>query len=210
MRLIVGGLPVAHHSHNVGKRDTRSVILVGIDEDAQTLELVCRSEDRALCGALLGEPEGEAIAVQVALAVDFEFELDLYGVRITRSTSDNWMLTCQLVAVKGTREKIHPCCDGRSAVRRIDLQRAIVKAGRMQKGARELTYQPEPPCPLRSRTSGFGNPNQGMAVAGVNKGVFSLQKRAQAWPEEQEQDRNYRRVSYRRKTVGSKLIDQDN
>lgn len=80
MRLIVRGLPVAHHCHNVGERGARAVVLVGVDEDSQTLESVCRAEDRALRGALLGEPESEAIAVQVALAVDFKFELDLYSV----------------------------------------------------------------------------------------------------------------------------------
>lgn len=35
-----------------------------------------------------------------------------------------------------------------------------------------LTYLPESLYPLRSRTSGFGSPNRGMAVASVNKGVF--------------------------------------
>lgn len=89
------------------------------------------------------------------------------------------MLTCQLVAVKGTREKIHPCCEGRSAVRRMYLRRAMVNAVCMKMSTRKLTYQPGPPYPLRSRTSGFGNPNQGMAVASVNKGVFAL-KYAQA------------------------------
>lgn len=82
VRLVVRGLSVAHHRHNVGKRDTWAVVLVRVDKDSQTLKSVCRSEDRALCGALLGEPERKAIAVQIALAVNFEFQLDLSGVSV--------------------------------------------------------------------------------------------------------------------------------
>lgn len=77
MRLIVGGLAVTHHGHDIGERDTRAVVLVGIEEDAETLETVCRTEDRTLCGALLGEPKREAITVQVAIAVNLEFQFDL-------------------------------------------------------------------------------------------------------------------------------------
>lgn len=79
MRLVVRRLPVTHHGHDVGKRRAGAVILVGIEEDTQALKFVCGTKDRALCGTLLGEPEGEAIAVQVALAVDCEFEFDLAG-----------------------------------------------------------------------------------------------------------------------------------
>jgi hypothetical protein len=75
--LVVGSLSVTHHSHDVGERHARAVVLVGVDEDSETLESVSRAEDRALGGALLGEPHSEAIAVQVALAVDLEFQLDL-------------------------------------------------------------------------------------------------------------------------------------
>lgn len=89
MRLIICGLPVTHHRHNVREGDAWAVVLVGVDEDTKTLKPVCRSEDRALCGTLLGEPEGEAIAVQVTLAVEFEFELDLWGVSIALSSSGN-------------------------------------------------------------------------------------------------------------------------
>lgn len=82
MCLIVGGLPVAHHGHNVGERNAGAVVLVGVNEDTQALELVCRPEDRPLCGALLGEPEGEAIAMQGALAVDLELKFNLYSVSL--------------------------------------------------------------------------------------------------------------------------------
>lgn len=77
VRLVVGGLAVTHHGHDVGERDTGAVVLVGIEEDTETLETVCRTEDRALRGALLGEPKREAITVQVAIAVDLEFQFDL-------------------------------------------------------------------------------------------------------------------------------------
>lgn len=77
MRLVVGGLAIAHHGHNVGEGNTGTVVLVGIEEDTKTLELVCGSKDRAVCGALLGEPESETITVQRTTAVDLEFQFDL-------------------------------------------------------------------------------------------------------------------------------------
>lgn len=77
MGLVVGGLPITHHGHDVGERSTGAVVLVGIEEDAQTLKVVRRAEDGTLRRALLGEPHGEPIAVQVAGAVDLELDLDL-------------------------------------------------------------------------------------------------------------------------------------
>lgn len=75
--LVVGGRAVAHHGHDVGEGNAGAVVLVCVDEDTETLEAVGGAEDRALGGALLGEPEGEAIAVEVALAVNLEFKFDL-------------------------------------------------------------------------------------------------------------------------------------
>lgn len=63
MRLVVGGFPITHHGHNVRERYTGAVVFVGIEENTEALKLVGRTEDRALCGALLGEPKGEAISV---------------------------------------------------------------------------------------------------------------------------------------------------
>lgn len=77
VRLVVRGLSVAHHGHNVGEGGSGAVVLVGVEEDTQALEVIRRAEDRTLGGALFGEPHGKPIAVQVAVAVDFELDLDL-------------------------------------------------------------------------------------------------------------------------------------
>jgi hypothetical protein len=75
--LVVCSRAIAAHSHNIGKHCARAVVLVRIKEDAEALELVCRTEDVAWNGALLGEPHCEAVAIKVTLAGDFELELDL-------------------------------------------------------------------------------------------------------------------------------------
>jgi hypothetical protein len=75
--LIVDSLSVAIHRHNVREHSARSVVLVRVEEDTKAFELVCVAEDVAWLCALLGEPHGEAIAVEVALAMDFEFEENL-------------------------------------------------------------------------------------------------------------------------------------
>lgn len=117
-------------------------------------------------------------------------------------------LTCQLVAVRGTREKSHPCCEGRSAVRRIYLaQTPVNKAPIEAHGVLKLTYQRGPPYPLRSRTSGFGNPNLGMAVASVNEGMTGNKMCAISIREARIHYCNRRGKSYRGETVGSKLRD---
>lgn len=76
MRLIIGCLPIPHHSHDIWKRNTGPIILVRIKEDTQTLELVRRTKDRTLCSALLSEPESKAITMQAPGAVDLELEFD--------------------------------------------------------------------------------------------------------------------------------------
>ena len=93
MRLIVGGLSITHHGHDVWERHARTVVLVGIKEYAETLKPVRRAKDRALRGTLLGEPERKPIAVQVAIAVDFEFKLDLEKKReleLLLHSNKNW------------------------------------------------------------------------------------------------------------------------
>lgn len=77
MRLVVRGLAVTHHGHNIWKRHAGTVVLVGIEENTQTLELVRGSKHGALGTALLGEPEGETITMQVTAAMDLELELNL-------------------------------------------------------------------------------------------------------------------------------------
>ena len=75
--LVIGRVAVTAHGHDVGEHSTRAVVLVRVDEEPETLELVGVAKDRPRLRALLGEPHGKAIAVEVALAVDLEFDNDL-------------------------------------------------------------------------------------------------------------------------------------
>ena len=75
--LVIGRVAVAVHGHDVGEHGARAVVLVRIDEQTEALELVGVAKDRPRLRALLGEPHGKAIAVEVALAVDLEFDNDL-------------------------------------------------------------------------------------------------------------------------------------
>ena len=38
---VVGGVSVTHHGHDIGKRSTRAIVLIGVEEDAEALEVVC-------------------------------------------------------------------------------------------------------------------------------------------------------------------------
>jgi hypothetical protein len=75
--LIVDSLSVAIHGHNVGEHSAWSVVLVRVEEDTETLELVRVAEYIAGLCALLGEPHGETITVEVALAMDLELKENL-------------------------------------------------------------------------------------------------------------------------------------
>lgn len=77
MCLVVARLAITHHGHDKWKRGAGTVVLVSIEEDTKALKVIRRTKNRALCGALLGEPQGESIAVQVTLSMDFEFEFNL-------------------------------------------------------------------------------------------------------------------------------------
>ncbi len=68
---------ISQHGHYVGKYDTGSLVLVCIDKDTEAFELVGGAEDGARGAALFGKPDGHAIAVEVALAVDLEFHFNL-------------------------------------------------------------------------------------------------------------------------------------
>jgi hypothetical protein len=65
---------IALHRHYVGKHGAWSVVLIRVEEETESLELVCVAEDVAWLRALLSEPHCKAIAVEVALAVDLELE----------------------------------------------------------------------------------------------------------------------------------------
>lgn len=93
-------------------------------------------------------------------------------------------------------------------MRRIYLaQTPVNKAPIEAHGMLKLTYQRGPPYPLRSRTSGFGNPNLGMAVASVNEGMTGYKMRAISIREAWIHCCNRPGKSYRGETVGSKLMD---
>lgn len=83
MRLVVGSLPITHHGHDVRERDTGAIVLIGIEENTETLESIRRTEDRTLRGTLLGEPERKSITMQIAGAVDLELELNLVGIYVS-------------------------------------------------------------------------------------------------------------------------------
>lgn len=77
VRLVVARLAIAHHGHNVGERRAGAVVLVRVEEDAQTFKVIRGPKDRALRRALLGEPHGKPITVQIPLAMDIELDFDL-------------------------------------------------------------------------------------------------------------------------------------
>jgi hypothetical protein len=75
--LIICGLSIAIHSHNVREYSPRSVVLIRVEEETESLEFIRMTEDVARLRALLGEPHCEAIAIEVTLAMDLELELNL-------------------------------------------------------------------------------------------------------------------------------------
>lgn len=75
--LVVRRLAVAKHGHDVRKHGSGAVVLVRVDKDAQTLKLVLVAKDIALLAALFRHPHGHTVAVQLVLARDLEFHLNL-------------------------------------------------------------------------------------------------------------------------------------
>lgn len=74
--LVVGLLSVSKHGHDVGEDDAGPVVLVRVDEDTQALKLVGVAKDGSELASLLGDPHGEAVAVELVLAMDLELNLD--------------------------------------------------------------------------------------------------------------------------------------
>jgi hypothetical protein len=75
--LVVGSLAVAVHGHDVREDSAWTVVLVRVNEDTEALKVVGVAKDGPRLCALLGEPHGEAVAVEVALAMDLEFNRNL-------------------------------------------------------------------------------------------------------------------------------------
>lgn len=66
MGLVVWGLAVTQHSHHIWERGTRSVVLVGVEKDAESFKVVRKAKDRARRGALFGKPERKSVSMQMA------------------------------------------------------------------------------------------------------------------------------------------------
>ena len=75
--LVVRLLAVAVHRHDVGEHDSRSVVLVRVDKDAQAVKVVDAAKDGAKLAALLGNPHGEAVAKELVLSGDLELDFNL-------------------------------------------------------------------------------------------------------------------------------------
>lgn len=61
--LVVGRLSVTNHCHDIGEDDTGAIVLVRINENTKTLEVVLVTEDGTELPALFREPHGEAVAI---------------------------------------------------------------------------------------------------------------------------------------------------
>jgi hypothetical protein len=75
--LIIRRRSVAVHGHDVGEHGAWPIVLIRVEKQSETLELVGVSEYVARLRALLGEPHGEAIAIEVSLTRNFELEFNL-------------------------------------------------------------------------------------------------------------------------------------
>lgn len=116
--LVIRSVSVTIHSHDPGKHGAWTVVLVCVEEDTQALKLVYRTKNRSFSCALFREPHGESISVKTALAGDLELNNDLLSSAIFLPLDILKQPTSQLVAVKGTRENIHPVREGLSDARR--------------------------------------------------------------------------------------------
>jgi hypothetical protein len=70
-------MSVAVHGHDVGEHGAGAVVLVGIEEDTEAVELVHGAKDIAGSSTFLGEPHGKAVAEEVPLTMNLELDCDL-------------------------------------------------------------------------------------------------------------------------------------
>lgn len=77
VHLVVWSLSIPKRGHDVGEHGARTVVFVGIDEDAEAFVLVYGAKNRTRSRALAGKPHRHAIPVEIALAVDVELDFDL-------------------------------------------------------------------------------------------------------------------------------------
>jgi hypothetical protein len=95
--------------------------------------------------------------------------VSLCSVRLEEGGSEDIMggigRTSQFVAVKGTREKSHPSCEGRSEVRRMYLERKSAYNSSKELQDCGHTGLRVRLCFLQSQTIDFAYQNPGMAVS---------------------------------------------
>jgi hypothetical protein len=77
MALVIGSVAITKHSHNIREHNTRSVVLVRVEKDTQSLEFILVSKHRTLLCSVGCHPHGKTVTEEVALAIDVEFNLDL-------------------------------------------------------------------------------------------------------------------------------------
>lgn len=75
--LVVVCLAVADHGHNVREDHAGPVVLVRVEEDAETLELVHATEYRPDLATILRHPKCETVAIEIALPANLELDFDL-------------------------------------------------------------------------------------------------------------------------------------
>lgn len=74
--LVVCRVSVTNHGHDVGEDHARAVVLVGIEEETQTLKFVGVAKYRANIVAPFSHPHGEAVTVKLVLAVYLKLDLN--------------------------------------------------------------------------------------------------------------------------------------
>jgi hypothetical protein len=75
--LVVCRVSITVHSHDIGEHGAWAVVLVGVEEETETFKLVGVTKDISWLRALLGEPHGKAVAVEISLSMDLELKHDL-------------------------------------------------------------------------------------------------------------------------------------
>ena len=73
MIFVVRHRAIAKHSHDIWKYRSRSLILVCVDEYAQTVEVVGVAKDLSWLRSLFRKPYRHPISMQVPVTMDFEF-----------------------------------------------------------------------------------------------------------------------------------------
>ena len=74
---VICSVAIPNHGHYIWEHNARAVVLVRVDEYAETLKSVLEAKDISTLSTLLGEPHGHAVAIQCARAADLELDFNL-------------------------------------------------------------------------------------------------------------------------------------